>query len=366
MDNPSLVQPNERRKVGNVKDPLRIGLIGHFLHDSGCSKSIIGYVRAARLLGYDLRVSKLSLLDRVTSKHFPLTESDWKPDLLVLIFESYQYLSENQIIEIEKSIPRNRRLIVDQDGKYSEITAVGVDSNHSNEKSRQDWLSLYNRLADRIVQPTILAPARGANRFLFFGVDQHRKVREKKSGKKSFDIAYVGNNWYRWEDICWFIEGIDKIRSKLNRIALFGKWWSGKPLPSLPEHTYSNPAYLFHHGVEFHNSVQINNLEATMSRAYINPIFIRPLLGALQFVTPRMFETFRAHTVPLIAPGFGYAEGLYGSSVKALCLGDDPSEKVEFVLSNYQEMTSLVAEIAFELETKHSYERRLLELIEQF
>ena len=354
--------------MSNIKGPLSIGLIGHFLGDSGCSKAIIGYIRAARLLGYDLRVSKLSFLDRIVSKQFPLAECDWKPDLLVIIFESYQYLSESTIIQVEKNIPRNQRLIVDQDGKYSKITSAGNDSNHSNEKSRQDWLSLYNRLADRIVQPAIMAPESGANRFLFFGVDKHNynNLRAEEISNRSFDIVYVGNNWYRWGDIRWFIEGLDKIRSKLNRIALFGKYWDGKLLPSRPEHTYSDPIYLHQHGVEIYNSVEINKLETTMSRGYINPIFVRPLLSALKFVTPRMFETFRARTVPLISPSFGYAEELYGNSVKLLCMTDNPSEKIEFILSNYQQMTSLAAEIGFELEIKHSYEQRFEELIGQF
>lgn len=344
---------------------LRIGLVGHFLHDSGCSKAILGYVRAAKLLGLDLRVSRLSFLDRIVSKQYPLAEIDWRPDFLIIIFESFQYLSESSIIQIERIVPRNQRLVVDQDGKYSNIITIDGDSNHSNIKSRQDWLNLFQRLSDHVVQPAVITPASGANRFLFFGVDTHSIPIEGKLIKKVYDIAYIGNNWYRWGNIVWFITGLSRIREKIGGIALFGKWWS-KPLAIHPERTYSDPAFLVRHRVEVHRSVSIEKLEHTMSRAYINPIFIRPVLARLQFLTPRMFETFSAKTVPLLPPNFEYAEKLYGDSINSLFSANDPADKVEYIFTNYKEMVCLVAEVASELKKKHSYEQRLHELVGQF
>ena len=205
--------------------PLRIALVGHFLHNSGCSKAILGYVNAAKLLGFELKVSKLSVLDRIVSQQYPLAETDWKPDLLVIIFESFQFLSESSITQIENLVPRKKRLIVDQDGKFSDVKFIGSDYNHIDANDRQVWLSLYRRLSDHIVQPALLEPADGATSFLFFGVDKHSTINGGKLSPKLYDIAYVGNNWYRWRDIVWFIEGLKRIRSELGRIALFGKWW---------------------------------------------------------------------------------------------------------------------------------------------
>lgn len=346
--------------------PLRIGLVGHFLYNSGCSQAVLGYVRAARHLGYDLRISKLSLLDKVVTKQLPMAEADWKPDRLVLIFESYQYLSEQAISHILRVVPRAHRLIIDHDGKYSPITRVGTDTNHADEKSRHEWLELYKSLSDRIAQPVIGSPAAAVQRFLFFGVDRHRPAIESRPKPKMYDIAYIGNNWYRWEDMRWFIEGLAPIRARLGRIAVFGKWWSGRSLPGVEDHTYSDPHLLHQHGVEIHRSVPFDKVETAMGRAYANPLFIRPLLKELQFATPRMFETFAADTVPLLSPAFDYAEALYGPSIHPLRLDIKPAERVEYILSHYDNTAMLAREIAFELASKHSYELRLSELIALF
>lgn len=345
---------------------LRILLVGHFLYNSGCSESISGYVRAAKSLGHDLRISKYSLLDRVVSKCLPLADLDWKPDLLILNFESYQYMTERVIGSVEKIAPRSRRLIIDHDGKYSPITRVGTDTNHIDEESQKLWLNLYRRLTDRIAQPALRSAARGAKSFLFFGIDSHSKYVRTKPPRKTYDIVYIGNNWYRWQDISWFVKGLAPIRAKLDRIALFGKWWSGKPLPEVEDHTYSDPSFLNEHNIEVHRPVRFGNVKAAMSRAHINLLFIRPLLSALQFATPRMFETFNANTIPLLSRDFLHAEALYGEDVAQLRMRDNPAERVEFIMSHFQEMSSLVKDIAAKLARKHSYERRLSELIELF
>lgn len=343
---------------------LRIAIVGHFLYNSGCSQAVLGYIRAAQRQEYDLRVSSLSLLDPIVTKRFPLAGPEWKPDILLLVFESYQYMSADVIACIEKTVPRAKRVIIDHDGKYSPAISSGNDSNHNSEEARREWLKLYERLSDKIVQPALGTPARGASRFLFFGVDTERIETKQRPVQKMYDIAYIGNNWYRWNDMSWFIQGVERIRSQLGRIAIFGKWWSGNPLPGVPEHTYSDPEFLRRHGVELHRSVRFGNVERTMGRAYLSPIFIRPILSCLEFATPRMFETFTADTVPLLAPNFHYSTALYGDSVAPLNMSSDPAERVEYALSHYPQMVDVARNIARELRVRHSYRVRLSELVE--
>jgi hypothetical protein len=164
----------------------------------------------------------------------------------------------------------------------------------------------------------------------------------------------------------WFIQGLAPIRPQLGRIAFFGKWWAGTPLRGHKEHTYSDPSFLRRHGVEIQPSVRFGQVESAMSRARINPIFIRPLLRTFRLVTPRMFETFSGSTIPLLPPDFDYAEALYGKRAATLRMADDPAERIEYVLSHYQEVTSLVKDMEFELRRNHSYERRLSDLIGLF
>jgi hypothetical protein len=345
---------------------LQILFIGHFLYNSGFSESVRGYVKAAKSLGHDLRVSKYSLIDTVVSRSLPLADFDWKPDLLILNFESYQYLTDQTINAVEKIAPRAQRLIIDHDGKYSPVTSVDDDTNHTSEDSRQYWINLYRRLADRIVQPALRSPAEGTKQFLLFGLDNSCERISSKPNPKTFDIAYIGNNWYRWRDIKCFVEGLTSIRKQLGRIGLYGKWWSGKPLPGMETHTYSDPSFLRKHNIEIHRSVRFGNVKSAMSRANINPLFIRPLLSALQFATPRMFETFEACTIPLLSHNFHYADALYGEDISHLRMGDEPAERVEFIMSHRREMRALVKDIRAQLVKKHSYTQRLSELIELF
>jgi hypothetical protein len=64
----------------------------------------------------------------------------------------------------------------------------------------------FDERSDVIVQPSLGAPAPGTRRFLYFGVDAHRRREPSPVERKPYDIVYVGNNWYRWHDVCWLVD----------------------------------------------------------------------------------------------------------------------------------------------------------------
>lgn len=286
--------------------------------------------------------------------------------MTLIVFESFQFLTPRDMVQLERSVPRRRRVIIDPDGKYSVPSSAGRDTNHPTGDSYSFWTGLYNRLSDLVLQPCIELPTPPIRSFLYFGVDKNRPASSTSYDKaaKTYDLIYVGNNWYRWEDIVWLIRSLEPIRARLGRIAVFGKWWDGNSYAEFPWQTYSDPSFLISHGVECHGSVPFGMVESTMSRGYLNPVLTRPILNNLRLATPRMFETFNSSTVPLVPPYMSHCQILYGPSVEDLCLPQDPSAKIVEMLDNYPRYFELAREIATALAVKHSYEHRITELLE--
>lgn len=344
--------------------PLRILFVGYFKYNSGSSHALLGYVRAARCLGYDLRVSRFGLVDEIIQEKVPVAEQDWTPDIVVMVFESKQFLNKPDLANVERLTQHARTVVIDPDGKYSDTIYVGSDTNHPTAGSQAFWINIYRQFSDTILQPCLTSVTSKTKRFLYFGIDTHRPPSTETSEKKLYDLIYVGNNWYRWHDFVWLFEHLEPIRSKLGRIAVFGKHWFGDPKPGLEEYTYSDPEFLRAHDVESYQSVPFGEVESVMSQGRLHPIFVRPLLNALEFATPRMFETFAANTVPILPPYFARALYLYGKQAGPLYLSENPAETVTVMLDRYPDYLDLTREIRVKLIKEHSYEVRLAELLE--
>jgi hypothetical protein len=150
----------------------------------------------------------------------------------------------------------------------------------------------------------------------------------------------------------------------VKRVTLFGQWWAGDGLEDYAEETHLDPEYLRINGVETHPPVAFDEVEATMGTGRLSPIFIRPVLNALELATPRMFETFAADTVPILPPNIRHARALYGDAIGPLCLPEDPAETIVAMLDQYADYVAFAREVAERLARNHSYEVRLSELIE--
>lgn len=342
---------------------LRILFVGCFRFNCGSSHALLGYARAAAERNYDLRVSSLGLVDETVREKVVVADADWTPDVMVLVFESEQFLTPASLRCIEQKLPRARRVVIDPDAKYSELIRIGSDTNHPSSKAGQFWRALYDQLSDTILQPRLGTMTGGARRFLYFGVDLHRPSPPSQDGNQPFDLIYVGNNWYRWHDFQWLFTKLASIRSRLGRIAVFGKYWFGDPAPGFERHTYSDPGFLQAHGIESYPSVEFEEVERRMGQGRFHPIFVRPVLNLLQLVTPRMFETFIADTVPVLPPYFQHAVSLYGPEVTPLFLTEDPAGSLTAMMQNYQQHVSLARSIRERLVKEHSYDLRLQELL---
>jgi len=349
--------------AGRRRAAPRIAFVGFFEHNGGSANTLYGYFRAAQRLGYDIRASSLGIVDPVVQAMIPVAETEWEPDLMVLVFESHQFLHPDAVARIEKLIPRSRRVVVDQDGMYSPETRVGADTNHPTADSQASWTSLFDRLSDTILQPCLNPVTPGVRSFLYFGFERQSSPATETASRRAYDIVYVGNNWYRWHDLVWLCRGLASVRARLGRIAVFGKWWLDDAIPLYEEQTYSDPAFLRDHGVEMYPAVRFDEVERTMKQGRLNPVFVRPVLNELGFITPRMFETFAADTIPLLPPYLRIAVSLYGSEAQRLCLPDEPAGAVLSILDRYADYVGLAQEIGAKLAKEHSYEVRLAQLL---
>jgi hypothetical protein len=307
-------------------------------------------------------VSSIGIVDEVVCQMVPVAEPEWQPDIIVVVFEE-RFLREKGFAQIERLVPRRRRLVIDPDGKYCDPVHVGDDTNHDNAESQRLWKADFDRVSDVVLQPTLRAET-GVQRFLYFGIDLHRKRERVPPDEKTFDLVYVGNNWYRWNDVLQLLDGLAKPRTRLGRIGIFGQYWNGDPLPGYEQETFSDPKLLRARGVEIYPPVPFDQVEATMASGRTSPVLVRPILNALELVTPRMFETFAADTVPLIPPYMRHAPKLYGPYVEELQLSSRPSDDLNKILEKYDRYTVISREICSDLERDHSYEIRLAQLVE--
>ena len=334
----------------------KIAFVGNFQFNCGSSNTLLGYVKAGRVLGYDIRASEFGCIDNIIRTAVPVAGKDWKADLLVIVYESYPFLSETDIDLICKIVPRKNRILIDPDGKYLKPSYCGDDTNLPAADSYGFWTSLYDSLSDVILQPFL------GSDFLYFGIDS--QVSDLSRLNKNFDLIYVGNNWYRWNDMSALITAVSPIRTKLKRIALIGRYWSGDQMQGFENATGSDPDFLKKNHVEVYKSAPYGQVEKTMSRGKMHPILIRPILNEMGFVTPRMFETFAADTVPLIPNYFRRANELYGDEVFHLTVSQDPAAKILEILENYPKYRDISLKIAKKLRRKHSYEVRIRQLLD--
>jgi glycosyltransferase involved in cell wall biosynthesis len=127
----------------------------------------------------------------------------------------------------------------------------------------------------------------------------------------------------------------------------------------------TDPAYLRRLGVEVRPAVPFGRVIGWMSRATFNPVLLRPTFGRLGLVTPRLFETPAAGTIPLLGPGAAHVPELYGEGAGELVLPDEePQEKILDLVSRPERYAAIVAGIRRHLAERHSHAARLRQLIE--
>jgi hypothetical protein len=292
-------------------------------------------------------------------------------DYVVFIFESkLNCMSGLQLAPLLTMVPRARRVILDADGMYNPVIDLdGYDRNHANERDRQQWVSSYEMIADRIVQPTPCPRQSRVKSLLFYGYDPKARMAHTSWQAKGIDIMHVGHNWWRWREISErLLPALEHVREDLGEICFIGSWWDAPPGWAAAigqEKAFGvDSKRLRQLGIRILPAVPFRDVISTMSAARINIMTQRPLFQRLGLVTSKYFEIFSADTLPLVMMEPEHAQRIYGPSGKELVLHGDIGGKLIDVLKHPSRYLEAVQAVRRHLITHHSYERRLYELVE--
>jgi hypothetical protein len=350
---------------------MRLLFVYWAFEDQGSGLVIQGYTEAARALGHEVAVYGCWRFGKDNPK-IPLNYSLklGSADAAVFIFEWTTAMKPGDqldLVRLVSKVPRSRRVIIDGDGNYNDAISAGDDYNHRDADSIRRWTEVCDSLSDKICQPTLHPLRPNVRPFLFYA---YREAWEKplEFRAKKYDMVYVGHSKFRWAPMQRVLRAIEPIRGKAGRLALVGHGWDSIPSWASPmqlEQTYfSDPAYLKRMGVDILPAVPFERVIHWMSKATFNPVLVRPTFGRLRFVTPRLFETLAANTIPLFVLDKGHVQEIYGDEALQLVLPEENAqEKMLDIVQQPQRYAELVRGIRQHLAKKHSHAARLEELI---
>lgn len=343
------------------------------MEDQGSGLVIQGYTEAARALGHEVTVYGRWTPGTAHHPDIPLNYSldiD-SADAVVFIFEWTTALKPGDQLDLARivgSIPRNRRVIVDGDGKYNDVIRAGDDCNHNDPREATVWIETCDSLTDKICQPTLHPVRPNVIPFLFYAYNPAWE-RPISAGGKEFDMIYVGHSKFRWCPMARVLQAIEPNRSQLGRIGLVGYGWDAPPhwarSMQLEQAYFTDGRCLQALGVEALAPVKFAQVIDWMSKARFNPVLLRSVFDRLRIVTPRLFETVAADTIPLFVLDAEYVRAIYGEDGLELLLpAEDPEDKILDVLHHPERYRDVVMGLRHHLAHVHSHRARLAKLIE--
>jgi hypothetical protein len=241
-----------------------------------------------------------------------------------------------------------------------------------------EWIEAFQAVAGRVLQPTLTPLRDDVTSFLFHGYDPGAVARPYRTAaeaaaawttdrpRKSYEIAYVGNNWQRWTQVRAFLEGLEPIRKDVGRICLVGCDWARRPEWAVQlgiRGADVDPDLLARLGVETRDAIPFTAVRDFVGQASFSPVFQRPLFNALGLVTNRTFETFTCDTLPLLFLPKALAETIYGPAVGPLVVNDSVADHVQDVIRRPERYWQAVLEVRRHLGEHHAFGRRLGELM---
>ena len=335
--------------------------------NAGSIQAVSDYVRAGNALGHTF-----ALYGR-EEPNFPQvrfsTEINDFDYVLFIIESRLQWMNCLRLAPILARVPRRRRAILDADGMYNQrISVDGYDRNHSNDRERWAWLTTFDYLADKILQPTLEPREPGVVPLLFYGYAPTAQMKSMTAAPKRFDIVHVGHNWWRWREVRdSLLPAIERIRSQLDGICFVGAWWDA--VPSWARALNLETAFGVDNDqfqrlrIQVKSPVPYTEVIRAMSEGRVSIMTQRPLFRHLKILTSKYFEIFCADTIPLVMLDPDYTESVYGPAGRQLALHDAISDRLLDALVRPQKYREIVEEVRRHLVEHHSYQSRVRELV---
>ena len=345
---------------------MRLVFVCWPFEDQGSGLVIQGYSEAAKALGHEVVVYACHY-DKIPLNYSLALGA---ADAVIFLFEwtTRQYYGDQlDVARLVAKVPRERRIVIDGDGNYNGVIAVEGDVNHADGAASKRWTEVCDSLSDKICQPTFHPRRANVRSFLFYAYNPGWQ-RPLNATAKEFGMAYVGHSKSRWKPLERVLRAIEPARKDIGRIALIGHGWDSPPewatRMQIEDVYYADRTYLHSIGLEVLPAVPFPHVIDWMSKATFNPVLLRPTFAHLGLVTPRLFETPAANTIPLFVLDETQVRELYGPEALELRLPDkDPEEKIVDFLRRTEHYKGVVREVRRHLAAKHSHDVRLQELV---
>jgi hypothetical protein len=346
---------------------MRLMFVHWVVEDRGSAQDIYHYAAMAKDLGHEVALygrppgpSAFNYSLDVATADAVIFLNEWTTEV--------QYGDRMDVVRLVGNVPKERRVVVDLDGKYNDIIKVVGDYNHADEAESRRWVEVCDSLTDKVYQATLRPLRPNVRPFLFHAYSPTWEM-PLDFGAKAYGVYCVGNNWFRWRPMHRVLQAIEPVRDQVGAIGLVGSGWNS-PAPWIHpmlgvDAYYTDPDYLEQLGVEVKPAVHFRQVIEAMSRGVLMPVIYRPLFDHLRMVTCRTFETPAANTIPLFTQDPEYVEEIFGEEALDLVLPDErPHEKILDILQRPERYVHIVRGIRWRLTEKHSYAARLRELIE--
>jgi hypothetical protein len=333
----------------------------------GSAQDIYHYTQVAKTLGHEVLV--YGPPDPRSPFSFSLDIKS--TDVLIFVFEWTTELRQRDQLDFARfvtKVPRERRIVIDCDGAYNDAISVDGDYNHRDPAACRVWSEVCDSLSDKICQPTVRPLRSNVRPFLFYGFSPT----SRGSGDglvKEYGMVYVGHSKFRWRPMQRVLRAIEPVREEVGRIVLVGHGWDALPPWAVPmrmeDAFYIDQAYLRKLGVEIALPVRFEQVIPLMSKAIFNPVLLRPTFKCLRLVTPRLFETLAASTIPLFSMDPEHIREIYGDCATELLLPvEHPEYRILDMVRRPERYMEIVEGIRRHLAAKHSHVQRFRELIE--
>jgi glycosyltransferase involved in cell wall biosynthesis len=345
---------------------MRLMFVYWKLENSGSAQTIYNYAIAAKEMGHEV----VLYAPEDPHSRFHCSQDIESADAVIFLLEWNIYLHNNEPLDLENPVKRSarkRRIVIDDDGMYSDVIRVDGDYNHPDVSDSRARCELYESIADRIYQPTLHPVRPGVGTFLFHGYNPNLEI-PLDFQSREYGMFYVGSNWFRWRGMSRVLRAIEPIRNQVGRIGLAGHNWEGGPWwveqPLRDDAYFSDPAYLKRLDVELMPAIPIEEVVPSMSKAVFNPVLVRPTFNHMRLVNPRMFETPAAGTIPVFGLDREHVEEIYGEDAGQLVMNGDATEWIADVLRRPGYYAEIVKGMRERLARKHSFAVRMQELLE--
>jgi hypothetical protein len=346
---------------------MRLMFVHYVFEDRGSAQDIHNYATAARALGHEV-----ALYGRPKPRSaFNYSQDIESADAVIFILEWTADLQEGDHLDWARfvaRVPRDRRVIIDCDGKYNDAINVVGDYNHAEGALGRRWIEICDSLSDKVYQPTYRPKRSNVGTFFFHAYNPAWELPLDFSSKE-YGMFYVGHNWFRWRPMYNVLSrAIEPVRSRIGRIGIAGHGWASRAPwanSSITQDAYfSDPGYLNTLDIEVLPPIRFGAVIEHMSKGVFTPVIYRPLFNHLELVTCRTFETPAASTIPLFGMDEGYVREIYGEPARELVLPEaNPHEKVLDILDRPGHYAEVVAGIRIRLAQQYSYEAQLQQLI---